>query len=210
MNESKPIQIVLVDDHQIILDGLMAMFKSEPSIDVLRTFSSGEQLLETITYHPIDLDIILMDIEMKALNGIETARKVKEQFPHYHIIMLSQHFNRQLISRAIEAGADGYLPKNIGKEELLRGIQEVYRGRIYFQGKSDPQKSNLVLAPSFTPREKEIMCLLVQEKTNSEIASSLGLKATTVTQHRQNIMSKLGVGHIGGIVHYALQAGLCN
>lgn len=207
-----PIRIIIVDNHEVILDGLEAMFINEPSIQVVGKALSAAKLLDMIRARK-PVDVILMDVEMPEMNGIEATVELKKINPDLKVLLLTMHNERTLISEAIASGANGYVLKDHGKKELIEAIQKVNRGQLVIQTPQSPGKSSntfKVNPVELTKREKEIVCLIVNERITREIADELKIAITTVERHRQNIMIKLGVRNVVGIVRYALEHGLCD
>ncbi|WNJ21348.1 response regulator transcription factor [Pontibacter sp. G13] len=203
-----PIRVMMVDDHQVILDGLVFMFEGEPDIQIVGTFPSASKFLEAIRSKDLELDILLMDVEMPEIDGISATRLLKDLRPDIHVMILSQHHTRKLLAKAIEAGADGYVPKEKGKQEILRGIRALHEGETYFSG-GIPANPLVEWKPaSLTEKELSIVHLIVKEKTTREIAAELNIAPTTVNQHRSSIMAKIGAKSVVGIVNYAHDAGL--
>lgn len=197
----------MVDDHQVIIDALSEILNKEPDIEIVGKAQSPDVLYSLLRHKSVD--IIVMDVEMPLLDGIELTRLVKEKHPTVRVLMLTQHNKRGLISHAIGAGADGYILKSDAMKTLISGIRSVYEGKFFTGGIKLPSYSKPIDAPELTEREEEIICLIVEEKTSLEIASELNLSPNTVNQHRKNIMSKLNVKSVVGIVKYALDRGLC-
>lgn len=205
----KPIKVIITDDHEVVIDGLIALLANEPDIDVIGKALNGEHLLELLRQKTPD--IVLMDIEMPGLGGIETTRQVKQKYRNVKVIMLTMYNKREYISEAISGGADGYLLKNTGKRGLIEGIHKVFNGEFFLpSGIAPPTPGETDDQVQLTNREREIICLIVEEFTTREIADQLFIAPTTVEKHRQNIMAKLEVRNVAGLVKYALEHELCN
>ena len=208
----KPIRIIIVDNHEVVIDGLEAMFINEPSIQVVGKASGAAKLLDMIRARK-PVDVILMDVDMPEMNGIEATVELKKINADLKVLLLTMHNDRGLISEAISNGANGYLLKDHGKKDLIEAIQKVNEGQLVVQTPKQPgtrptnYKFNSV---ELTKREKEIVCLIVKERITREIAEELKIAPTTVERHRQNIMIKLGVRNVVGIVRYALENGICD
>jgi DNA-binding NarL/FixJ family response regulator len=163
-------------------------------------------------------DIILMDINMPEMDGVEATKQVKAKYPSIKILMLTMFSNREYIEKLLRAGADGYLLKNTGKEELQEAIDNIINGESYFskevterimeglQKKKIAEKNTYIV--ELTEREIEVLKLIVQEFTTAEIAEKLFISPHTVETHRKNLISKLNVRNIAGLVKYAMQNGL--
>ena len=210
------IKLCITDDHPLILEGLRMVLHDQQEIHVIRTCMSGEELLQYLENeeHP---DIILLDINMPGINGIQVCAQVKKLYSGIKVIGLSMNAENHLVKLMMKNGADGYLHKNSGADEIIQAIQDVMQGRIYV---SEEISSNLLQAKNLAPlvsnsplprlsaREKEILGLIIDEKTTQEIAQQLFIGFGTVETHRRNIMIKLGVKNTAGLVRTALEYNL--
>lgn len=210
------IRIIIADDHQMFIDGLKALLKTQKQFAITGEALNGKQLLQVLNTQ--DADIILMDVNMPEMDGAEATRQIKQQYPHTKVIMLTMFNTRDYIEKLLKAGADGYILKNTGKEELILAIESVYRGESFFSrevtdkimeglqkkksAETDPMLTEL------TEREKDVLKLIVQELTTNEISEKLHISTHTVETHRKNLISKLQVKNIAGLVKYAIQYGL--
>jgi DNA-binding NarL/FixJ family response regulator len=212
------IKVVIADDHKIIRVGLRALLEGTDEVEVVGEAENGPQVLEiiknTIT------DVVLMDIDMGRSSGTETTRKMKESFPDVRVLALTMHEEQDHIIRMLEAGANGYLLKNTGADELLAALHAVVHGDSYFsnavsatllkalthlQEKSRQKPDNDI---PLSQREIEVLKLIAQESTNSEIAEKLFISIRTVDTHRRNILEKLQVKNTAGLVKYAIEKAL--
>lgn len=210
------INILLADDHQIIRDGIKSLIYGIEDIEIVAEACSGLQVLEFLTNKKAKVDVVLLDINMPELNGIETALKIHQGFPDVKILCLTMHEEEGYISKVLQAGALGYILKKTGKEELIAAIRSVYSGATYiskevgnilFQkiaknSETQPNSFNEIL---LTQREKEILQLIASEYTNPEIAEKLFISTRTVDAHRRNLLEKLAVKNTAGLVKYAIQ-----
>ncbi len=210
------IKLCITDDHPLIVEGLRMVLHHQQEIHVVQTCMSGEELLDYLSSgeHP---DIILLDINMPGMNGIETCTQVKKIYPGIRVIGLSMNAENHLVKLVMKNGADGYLHKNSGADEIIQAIHDVMQGRIYV---SEEISANLLNAknhsspgsnspfPRLSAREKEILRLIVDEKTTQEIAQLLFISFGTVETHRRNIIIKLGVKNTAGLVRTALEYNL--
>lgn len=211
-------KILLVDDHEIILDGLSAMFSGLADFKVIGIANNGREAIDkTIELNP---DVIIMDISMPILSGIESTRKIKEMYPQIKIIALTQHESDTYIIQMLNAGADGYLLKNCKKNELIEAISSVLNNNRYLgknvsdilmdtmlktnKKESIESEDKIVL----TPREIEIIKFIADDISNQEIADKLSISLRTVETHRRNIMLKLNVKNAVALVRYAVKNGL--
>jgi DNA-binding NarL/FixJ family response regulator len=211
------IKVAIADDHKIIRVGLSGILSREDDIEVVGEAEDGDQVLEflkkTIT------DVFLMDIDMGKTSGIETTRQVKATFPDVKVLALTMHEDQSHVIQMLEAGANGYLLKNCGREELLSAIHAVVKGDSYF---SQSVSATLLKALTdiktkpaprdhqapLTDREREVLKLISQEYSNPEIAEKLFISVRTVDTHRRNLMEKLQAKNTAGLVRYAIEKGI--
>ena len=214
----KKIKILIADDHTLVRDGLIAMLKMEADIQIVGEASNGLEVLEKI--QTTDVDIILMDIMMDGMNGLDTTKTISEKDDHIEVILLSMEVNEEFISEGIKNGAKAYLPKDISKEKLLDAIRKVHAGDIYFGEKvsqiifenfyNKSVKKTVSTGPSgekLSKRETEILQLLAEGKTGQEISDELYISIKTVDTHRYNIMQKLKLKNTAELVKYAIKHG---
>lgn len=207
--------ILLVDDHAIILDGIKAMLQNEPDITILGEAYNGVQALEKVKI--LDPDIIIMDISMPDLSGIEATKLISKDFPKVKIIILTQHDSKEYILEVLKAGAHGYLLKNSPKDELLHAIKKVAKNEKYIGDKASAlllddmlkqkvQNSEQELPEVIlTKREIEIIELIANDNSNQEISELLNISLRTVETHRRNVMQKIDVNTVVALVHYAVK-----
>lgn len=202
------IKIAIVDDHPIVIQGLKAMLNKENKFEISETFSDGKTFIEFIKKNP--LDIALLDISLPDYNGIELCKETKKMQPACNVLIFSNRSDRSIIMQCIQNGASGYLLKNATMEEVILGIKKATAGEIVFckevqQIISKPSLLELEGTARLTKREKEILLLLSQGKTSSEIANQLSLSALTVDTHRRNIMQKFGAKNITEMIKTAME-----
>jgi len=209
------IRLLIADDHQVLKDGIKAMLRESGEIEVAGEASNGMEVLEVAGKTPVD--VVLLDISMPLMDGVETCKKLKQLQPLIKVLALTMYDEGTLISRMVRNGATGYILKNTGKEKLIEAIKAVYRGDTYF---SDRIKDTLItsmvaekskqgtLTPLLTRREQEIIKLIVNEYTTAEIAEMLFISTKTVETHRQNLLQKLKARNTAGLVRIALEKGL--
>jgi DNA-binding NarL/FixJ family response regulator len=214
---STPIRIIIVDDHQMFLEGLTALLRGEPQIEVVDVALNGKQLLDKIK--DLAVDVVVSDINMPEMDGIELSKQLKKEYPKVKTLILSTHNDAQMIGKCIQNDVDGYLLKNAEKQELLKALSAIVEGEKYFaqevkseymktvfsEGGAAKDKENL--AP-LSRREKEILIHIAMEHTTQEIAEKLFISQNTVNTHRKNLMSKLNAKNTAGLVKYAIQQGL--
>jgi DNA-binding NarL/FixJ family response regulator len=208
------IAVLIADDHALMRDGLRSILEREDGIEVVATASNGrETVLEARRLNP---DIVLMDIVMPELGGIEAASQIRDHCESTRVIILSMHSTVEHIFRSLQAGAWGYLLKGSAGSEVVEAVRAVYAGRRYLTRKiSDVVVNGYVREhrassplESLSPREREVMLLVVEGRSSREIADALHLSRKTVETHRSRLMVKLGVENVIGLVKFAVQHGL--
>lgn len=213
MKNNEKIRVFLADDHTIFREGLRSLIEDEPDLKVVGESSNGTELLQHI--EATSPDVIIMDITMPELDGIETTRRLKLTHLNIHVLILSMSDDEEDVERAIEAGVSGYLVKQTVASDLLNAIREVKRGNVFFS----PSISKVLLERKraarriestigLTLREQEILKLIARSKTNKDIALLLNISPKTVDKHRGQIMSKLDIHDIAGLTRYAISIGL--
>jgi DNA-binding NarL/FixJ family response regulator len=211
-----PVSILLADDHQMILDGIRSMLASEERYIVTATAANGQQAWEIIQHDPSAVHLLITDISMSHLTGIELCRKVKAIHPSVKVLILSMYSAATVVKEALAAEADGFLLKSAGKDEFLSAIHRVMDSGTYFAQDILPiiygqmeddrkQKDNLDM---LSAREREVLALIMKEHTSEEIGAKLFISKRTVDVHRQNILAKTGCRTTVGLVKFALRNGL--
>ncbi|WP_318479695.1 response regulator transcription factor [Photobacterium leiognathi] len=207
------IKVVIVDDHQVVIDGFMARLQLEPDIDVIGTASNGIEALEVISQ--LDPDVILMDISMPIMNGIDATAQIKKQYPDAKVLMLTMHDNREYIMKVMQVGAMGYMLKEISAEKMVQAIKTVNQGATYFCETTSQtiftQAAAPIAAPEVNPlsrREEGILKHVAQGLSSKQIAKALNISYRTVETHRQNIKHKLDLHSTAELAKYALEKGL--
>lgn len=197
------IHIAIADDYQLFRDGLKLLLPHEEKIQVIWTAQNGKQVVsEMQNQQP---DILLLDIQMPELNGIDVLQEVAKKYPRVKVIMLSMYVEKVYIEKVFQLGAAGYLLKNAGNEELVHAIKMVYDGHKYFAPEITQALMNNKEEIRLTKREEEVLILIAKEMSNPDIAAKLFLSVETVNSHRKNLMRKLDVKNTAGLVKYALQ-----
>ena len=207
------IQVVLADDHQIIIDGISNLLKDEPDINVVATCKNGAEVLNELKY--TTTNILLLDLDMPIMNGFECAEQVQKKFPDVKIAILTMHQEKALIQKFIEFGVKGYFLKTIAKSELIQAIQTIANGGEYFPSdvtkallqkqKITPDITQSPLLAELTEREVEIIRLVSQGFSNKEIADQLFISPRTADTHRTNTMRKLNLHNVAEMVRFAFQ-----
>jgi DNA-binding NarL/FixJ family response regulator len=212
---------MIVDDHQVDIDGLRAVLGDAPDLEVAGYANRGDEALRLLP--ALRPDVLLLDIDMPGMNGLVLLERLRREGPAPRVVMLSMHLEPAVIRRAIELGADGYLPKNADGAEVLRALREVAAGRPWFAGsvtvalsgaggngpsaEGGPAGEAAALA-SLTEREREVLVGIAEGLSSKEIAERLYLSPRTVDTHRTNIMRKLDVHKVAGLIRFALRHGL--
>lgn len=213
-------KVVIADDHPLTADGIKSNFAREATIEIVYMAKSGKEVLEYVEKNHVDL--VLMDIEMPEMNGIECAKQLRRRFPKVKIIILSMYEEPTLIERFMEIGIKGYLLKTAPKEELIAAVKSVEKGQSYFSDEiianmGNEAKSKVSAVPSFqasklaqrlSKREIEIVSLLSKGFTNKQIADTLFISSRTVETHRANILKKTKTKNVAGMIRFAFQNGI--
>lgn len=208
MSGSK-LQILIVDDHQILLDGIEAMLQGVGDFKVIGKCSDGNSALNFLNENSVD--VLLTDLYMPKMTGMELTQKVKKRFPNIKVLALSVSYDVSIVHDLIDAGISGFIIKTIGREELIEAIKTIAQGNIYFSR----EVSNEILRSlsnrseeevyHLTEREIEIVKLIAQEFSNAEIANKLCISERTVETHRKNIYRKTNTKTIVGLIKYAVE-----
>lgn len=203
------LQILIVDDHQILLDGIEAMLQGVGDFKVIGKCSDGNSALNFLNLNPVD--VLLTDLYMPKMTGIELTQKVKKRFPNVKVLALSVSYDVSIVHDLIDAGISGFIIKTIGRDELIEAIKTIAQGNIYFSR----EVSNEILRSlsnrseeevyHLTEREIEIVKLIAQEFSNAEIANKLCISERTVETHRKNIYRKTNTKTIVGLIKYAVE-----
>jgi DNA-binding NarL/FixJ family response regulator len=211
------IKLLLADDHTILRKGLRLLLEREPDFSIVAEANNGREAISSVaSYHP---DVVIMDIAMPVMNGIEAAQRICQEHPRTAIIILSAHSDEGYVMRALQAGARGYLLKDSADNDLCQAVRAVLAGKSYFS----PAVSR-ILADDYlrklrqqtaqdpydllTPREREILQLVAELKPTVQIAELLGLSPHTVDTHRSNMMQKLKLHSVPEVILYAVRKGI--
>jgi two-component system response regulator NreC len=210
----KPIRILLADDHTVMRRGLRLLLESQPEFSVVAEASDGREAFEQA--EATQPDVAVVDIAMPNLNGIEAAQRISAAVPHVAIVILSMHSDEGYVLRALKAGAKGYLLKDSAEGDLIEAIKAVHQGKTFFS----PEITKMLVADYvleirtrgaedsydlLTPREREILQLLAERKSNKEIAQTLNLSPYTVETHRRNLHEKLNLHSLAELILYAVR-----
>lgn len=214
--EYSTINILLADDHQMMLDGIKDILSKEPNYCVAAEANNGQEAYEMIKARPQEFNILITDVSMPLLSGTELCKMVKNQFPHIQVLILSMYNNAVAVKEAVLAEADGYILKNAGKAELLTALHRIMNGGMYFSQDITPiiynqyhkEKIQEEQLQELSSREKEVLNLIVKELTSEEIAEKLFISKRTVDNHRQHLLEKTGCKTTVGLVKFAIKLGL--
>ena len=207
------IRILLADDHTLMRSGIRALLEDEPGLTVIGEAEDGRTAVAMACR--LGPDVVIMDIAMPLLNGLEATRQIKQQCPRVRVLILSMHDNEEYIRQVLEAGAMGYILKDAAARELISAIRSVYRGEAVLS----PAVTRLVIedylrwggarpqdeSDGLSPREREVLQLIAEGYTNKQIAEILSISIKTVQAHRNNLMGKLDLHDRGELIKYAIQ-----
>ncbi len=210
------VRVVLVEDHQIVREGLRALLEGCDDVEVVAEADNGNAALEAVRGH--QPDVVLMDLNLPGLNGVDATKAIRDEFPQTHVLILSMYSTEEHVRPAIRAGAEGYLLKGSGLSDLVAAIRAVSTGNAFFS----PEVAKIVLGDSrratpgsnerhgsdLTPRERQILRLVAEGSSSPEIARDLKLSVKTVEGHRGRIMAKLETKNVAGLVRHAIRLGL--
>lgn len=211
------IRLLLVDDHEVVRRGLRMLLENEADLNIVGEADTGAQALEMVeTLKP---DVVIMDITLPDISGIDATRRIKAQYPEVAVVALTIHEDQQYFFEMLQVGASGYVPKRAAPDDLISAIRATHRGEMYIY----PSLARLLVGDflarsgeagakeamnGLTPREGEVLSYLAEGKTNDEIADILSISVHTVARHRENLMGKLGLHSRSELVKYAIRKGL--
>jgi DNA-binding NarL/FixJ family response regulator len=213
----KPIRVLLADDHTLVRNGIRALLERVPEVQIVAEASDGREALRLIEGH--QPDVALIDIAMPKLHGLEVALRVAKDFPKVRVIILSMYAGEEYVWQALRSGATGYLLKSANTIDLEQAIKVVARGETYF---SPPMTKQVImdyeqrtdgkatLLERLTPRQREVLQLIAEGQTTKAIAQMLNVSVKTVETHRAQLMERLGIHDVAGLVRYAIRVGLVN
>lgn len=204
------IRLVIADDHPIIIDGIKTLLKHDQEIGLVKEVNNGIELVEFLEKHVVD--VVLLDINMPEMNGIDACRIIKNKYPLIRVLVFSQYNDKRFVKRLLKCGAKGYLLKNSGASEIIKAVKMVNSGGMYlskdlpdiFADRKSNTKSNN-LFPDISARELDVLKLICNELNTQEIAESLFISPHTVETHRANLLLKVGVKNTAGLVKWAVE-----
>jgi len=210
------IHVFIVDDHKMVIDGMQLLLKDETDINVVGTALNGEESIAAIPKQQVD--VVLLDINMPGINGIETCKQLLKDNPDLKIVAISMHKESSLIKLMLNNGAKGYVLKNAGQDEVIDAIKTVHQDKMYLDDTVNEIVLNSVLKngsekitspfPTLSRREKDVLRLILDECTTQEIADKLFISFGTVETHRRNMLIKTGVRNTAGLVRTAIEYSL--
>lgn len=209
-------KLLLVDDHEIVRSGLRMLFLAEPDMEIVGEAGSGAEALEAL--ERLTPDVVIMDVSMPGMTGIEATRRIKSSHPEVAVLALTMYESEQYFFEMLEAGASGYVPKRAAADDLVSAIRVVSQGNVFLY----PSMAKLLVSDflqrddmedeagktPLTPREREVLTYIAEGYTNREIAEALIISIKTVDRHRENIMNKLDLHNRVALVKYAIEKGL--
>ena len=213
------IRILLVDDHDMVREGLKALLSAQEDFEIVGTANSGEAAIEMVAQKAPD--VILMDITMEGMTGLEATRKIKECCDDVKVLALTIHEGPDYFFAMLQAGASGYMPKRAASEDLIQAIRVIAQGDVYLhhsvagtlvqdflQGHEPQQSETETPIKRLTEREREVLVLIGEGLRNQDIADQLSISPKTVSRHRENILRKLNLQSRADLIRYALVTGL--
>jgi DNA-binding NarL/FixJ family response regulator len=215
----KPYRVLVVDDHAVVRHGIRELLETQPGLEVCSEAANGLEAVEHVKKSRPDL--VVLDLTMPEMNGLDAARAIREASPLTEILVLSMHFSEEIAREVLRSGARGYMLKSDANSELITAIQRVRRGEQYFtsclnstmaesfvQTKGDGSDDSPIAGTPLTPREVEIIQLLAEGKSNKETAAALGVSTRTIESHRNHIMHKMNFDSFSDLVKFAIRKSL--
>lgn len=216
-DKTKKIKLLLVDDHPIVLDGIKSHLCAQPDFEVVGDAANGQDALRKAK---LTLpDVVLMDISMPHMNGLEAMANLRKQVPNAKVLILTMHDSKEYIAQVVRSGARGYLLKDSAPAELVGAIKAVHAGEVYFSpsvsrvlieemADGNKRSSDNPSPPPLTDREREVLSLIAEGLLNKQIADRLGIGVRTIETHRERIMRKLDIHTVAGLTKYAIARGM--
>ncbi|EDX82966.1 response regulator receiver domain protein [Synechococcus sp. PCC 7335] len=206
MTSTEQIRVLLVDDHPILLDGLVMLLECEPDIAVIGQASDGEEAIALFQQHLPD--VLLIDLRLPTISGIEVIASIRADYPQVRVVVLSTYDTEEEIYQAVQAGAKGYVIKGSTSDELLKAVRTVYQNQSYIPPSVSEKLVRRMGAPTLSTREQEVLQLIAEGKTNLQISAELTIAASTVRFHVGHILDKLGVSDRTQAIVQAVNQGI--
>ncbi len=207
------IKVLVVDDHRIVLDGLCALLDGAEGFRCIGTSENGKEALDRLKLTPAD--VVLMDLDMPVMDGMEATVRIKRTMPDMKVLSLTQHNERAMVQRLMDCGSDGYVLKSIDRDELLDAIRKVFSGKKYFSeevtrklAEREVHTAASGASAELTDRETEILRLICEGLSSKQIGEKIFISPRTVDTHRTNIMAKLDIHNVAGLIRFAYQNGI--
>ncbi|MEO1519011.1 MAG: response regulator transcription factor [Bacteroidota bacterium] len=206
------IKVLLADDHQMFLDGLRAVLDHDASIEIVGEALDGTQVLDKLEEVHQELDIVVLDVRMPKMDGVEATKEIIRLYPAVKVLILSMHNRKHYILQLMEIGISGYVLKNRSKEDLVQAIHSIHDGKPYYSldvlsmiSTRDPEEKGPI--SPLTEREIEVLCKIAEAKTTRQISEELHISEATVNTHRRNLLLKLNKSNDKHLVRYAIKMG---
>ncbi|MEO9476044.1 MAG: response regulator transcription factor [Cyclobacteriaceae bacterium] len=212
------VKIIVADDHHLVRKGIVKILSEEPSFEVISEAENGKEAIEKCEI--LRPDVLLLDLDMPTLNGLEAAPILKEKMPILKVGILTMHKEKSLIEKLIRLGVEGYLYKSSEPQDLIEGVKKIAAGKRFYSSEvtenliakpsifKQPEPGQMVLLGHLSDREKEIIRLIGEGLSNTEIGEKLFISTRTVDSHRANVMKKLSVKNLAGLIRFAIASGL--
>lgn len=208
------IRVLIADDHEMIRNGLSSLLRGEPDIHVVDMATNGKEALEICATRMID--VVLMDVHMPVMNGVESTIAIRRAHPNTRVLAVTINDEAQFIKEVLKAGASGYILKHSTKAQIIKAIKDVAENKPHFSPDVMAKMSGVFAQPSgnakpmLTKKEMEVLQLIAEERSNQQIADQLNCALRTVDTHKRNLMKKLQVKNVVGLVKYAIKMGVVN
>lgn len=211
------IRVLVADDHAVVREGIRHVLEGAPGFEVVAEAADGKQAFILAQVHKPD--VLLLDITMPGESGLEVAARLRSSLPEVHVLILSMHDHTEYVLEAVRAGAHGYLLKDAGPSELRDAVRAVHAGEAYFSPPVTRQLTAAVrgelvqerqtgMLERLTPRERDVLALVAEGRTNKQIGADLGISPRTVETHRESLMRKLKIRTVAGLTRFAIETGL--
>lgn len=218
IKRKKKIRILLVDDHPVVRKGIGTWLGETEGLEVVDEATNGQEALAKIK--ELSPDIVLMDVDMPKMNGLDATRAVRRDFPDTKVLILSGHTNKPMVLQIVQSGAQGFVLKDAPPADILQAIESVNNGEPFFSPSISQIVLNQYLAESgadqtttttqLTAREKQVLAMIAEGQSNKEMASKMGVGVRTVETHRERMMAKLNIHSVAGLTKFAIQNGIVN